>query len=55
MILDGNRWPILNLASYPERIHSNINLALESARGQCPRSIIMNIDDIINNAEILPI
>jgi hypothetical protein len=43
------------LASYPERIHSNINLALESVKGHCPRSIIMNIDDIINNAEILPI
>ena len=41
------------LASYPERIHSNIKLALESAKGHCPHSINMNIEDIIHNAECL--
>lgn len=43
------------LASYPERIHSNIKVALGSAKGHCPHSITMNIEDIINNAECLPI
>jgi hypothetical protein len=43
------------LASYPERIHSNIKLALESPKVHCPHSITMNIEDIINNAECLPI
>jgi hypothetical protein len=33
---ETNAEPVL--ASYPERIHSNIILALESAKGHCPQS-----------------
>lgn len=42
------------LASYPERIHSNIKLGLESPKCHCPHSITVNIEDIINNAVSLP-
>jgi hypothetical protein len=50
---ETNAEPVL--ASYPEIIRSNIVIDLESAESRCPESITMNIEDIINNAEVLAI
>ena len=41
------------LVPYTETIHSNIIIGLESSRGQCPETITVSIEDIVNNAESL--